>query len=529
MAEIQFDIRGGNSMLFKSKAKSPNEQYEYFNEVAESDIIVSERFQGKLDFLGFNKVRREYVNELLELYLEKNVEILDQFYIHLMSIDDFKKVIEEHSTVDHLKKVFDAHFRSLFEEDLTLDYVFKRRKIAYTHARIGVLPNWMISAYTLMNQLIIPLIADKYARNRKKMLDVLLAYDSLVTIDQQIIVETYIEIQAGSIVNGLGNIIKYNTQLDQIKNLVQFQDTQQQAVLAANASMDQLESSIDEVSVSVVDVAKDTQASLQKLNSDISTLENITSSLHTTDQEQVKVQQHVGELVERVESVNELMRFIQDIAEQTNLLALNASIEAARAGEAGKGFAVVAEEVRKLADNTKQSIQQIQGDINHLLSITTNINDLTKKSANDLHETVNDTSSITKALVELNTTLQQQGSSFETIASTTQQQAQAAQTITASNRDIARSTEDSKEIVNQTGDAIYKLSKMIDTYRVETISKNFIISQEDIIELAITDHLLWRWRIYNLLLGFENMKESEIQSTRETRLGDWYYGQGKIF
>ena len=68
---------------------------------------------------------------------------------------------------------------------------------------------------------------------------------------------------------------------------------------------------------------------------------------------------------------------------------------------------------------------------------------------------------------------------------------------------------------------------MIDNYRVQTISKNFIISQEDIIELAITDHLLWRWRIYNLLLGFEKIQESEIQSTRETRLGEWYYGQGR--
>ncbi len=58
-------------MLFKSK--SPSEQYEYFNKVSESDIIVSERFQGKLDFLGFNKVRREYVHELLELYLEKTL------------------------------------------------------------------------------------------------------------------------------------------------------------------------------------------------------------------------------------------------------------------------------------------------------------------------------------------------------------------------------------------------------------------------------------------------------------------------
>lgn len=514
-------------MFFKTKNKSLNEQYEYFNEVTESDIMVSERFQGKLDFLGFNKVRREYVNELLELYLEKNTELLDQFYVHLMSIEDFRKVIDEHSTVDHLKKVFDAHFRSLFEDDLSLDYIFKRRKIAYTHARIGVLPNWMISAYTLMNQLIIPLIIDKYSKNRKKMLDVLLAYDSLVTIDQQIIVETYIEIQAGSIVNGLGGIIKYNTQLDQIKNLIQFQDTQQQAVFTANASMDQLESSIDDVSHSVGEIAKETQTSLQKLNADISTLENITTSLYTTDQEQGKVQQHVGELVERVESVNELMRFIEEIAEQTNLLALNASIEAARAGEAGKGFAVVAEEVRKLADHTKQSIQQIQGDINHLLTITSTINTLTKKSASDLHTTVNDTTRIKKALAELNTTLQQQGTSFETIAAATQKQAHDAQTITTNNRNIARSTEESKEIANQTGEAIYELSKMIDTYRVETISKNFIISQEDIIELAITDHLLWRWRIYNLLLGFEKMKESEIQSPRETRLGEWYYGQGR--
>lgn len=513
-------------MFFKVKP-SVKDKYGYFNEVTESDIKVSERFQGKLDFLGFNKVRREYVNELLELYTANHVELLDQFYSHLMSIEQFSEIITEHSSIDHLKKVFDTHFRSLFEEELSLDYVFKRRKIAYTHAKIGVLPNWMISAYTLLNQLIIPLIVEKYGKNREKMMDVLLSYDSLITIDQQIIIETYIEIQAGSIVNGLGEIIQYNTQLDQIKNLIQFQETQQQAVLSANSSMEELEASIDEVSNSVGDISKETQTSLKKLNEDITSLQNITDSLHTTDQEQVKVQQQVGELVERVQSVNELMRFIQDIAEQTNLLALNASIEAARAGEAGKGFAVVAEEVRKLADHTKQSIQKIQEDITKLLSITTNINSLTKKAATELHQTVSDSANITTALVDLNQTLQQQGASFETIAATTEQQTQAATEITANNREIAKSTEQSKEIVNSTGAAIYELSKKINHYRTDTISKNFIISQEDIIELAITDHLLWRWRIYNLLLGFEQMTEKEVESPKDTRLGEWYYGQGK--
>ncbi len=91
-----------------------------------------------------------------------------------------------------------------------------------------------------------------------------------------------------------------------------------------------------------------------------------------------------------VEEINMLAEAILQIASQTNLLALNAAIEAARAGENGRGFAVVADEIRKLAEDSKTTVEQIQsvteGVVGSVHDLAQNSNDLLTFVLNDVDQ-----------------------------------------------------------------------------------------------------------------------------------------------
>lgn len=103
-------------------------------------------------------------------------------------------------------------------------------------------------------------------------------------------------------------------------------------------------------------ISGDTNQAVLEGHHHIQRMANQMGAIHTASD---KTFITVKELSENIEEINNFLKGITQIADQTNLLALNASIEASRAGEAGRGFSVVADEIRKLAEQSARTVQEI--------------------------------------------------------------------------------------------------------------------------------------------------------------------------
>ncbi|RAP24646.1 hypothetical protein C2W64_02816 [Brevibacillus laterosporus] len=137
--------------------------------------------------------------------------------------------------------------------------------------------------------------------------------------------------------------------------------------------------------------------------------------------------------------ISEMSTAIIGIAEQTNLLSLNAAIEAARAGEQGRGFAVVANEVRKLADQSKQTADRIQEIIIRVTSLTQNASEVMKsKVYEDVKKGIIVTSEAREAFTNIQASTQHIVEQIHDVSAITEQMSASAEEVSASMHEIAQ-------------------------------------------------------------------------------------------
>jgi methyl-accepting chemotaxis protein len=252
-------------------------------------------------------------------------------------------------------------------------------------------------------------------------------------------------------------------------------------IIAANAG--QISSGADEIARASDDLSRRTEGQAARLEETAAAVDEITATVRRSADGARHAQETVqtamvgaskggdvvreavtamGEIEKSANQISQIIGVIDEIAFQTNLLALNAGVEAARAGDAGKGFAVVAQEVRALAQRSKDAAQEIK--------------DLISNSTRQVNEGATLVGRTGEALRQIVSQVDQIGGLVAEIAASAQEQSMGLGEVNTAMNELDQTTQQNAAMVEETTAATHALHS--ETSELQRLLGEFRIGDE---------------------------------------------------
>lgn len=319
----------------------------------------------------------------------------------------------------------------------------------------------------------------------------------------------------------VNDLLKYVTELDYIKDMLIRVNKQTETINNIAATSQQMTASIEDISDFVQNSSQTTAQSIEIANESLYDIADAFRDIVINFEASKKVQETMSHVNKEAQKINDMVTIIQGVAEQTNLLALNASIEAARAGEHGKGFAVVANEIKKLAENTKEQVTYINSTVLTLSEKIAETSSALEESNKNFETSKDKMDTAVNNLDKLHEGLQNISHSFVEISANVEEQTAASEETSSAIMIVNEETQSLQTEINKTGRAIHMISTIINKIRLDVLGEIDELDLKTQLEICMTDHLIWRWRVYNMILGFEQLSEDQVGTHHTCRLGKW--------
>ncbi|MDP3512111.1 MAG: methyl-accepting chemotaxis protein [Sulfuritalea sp.] len=220
-------------------------------------------------------------------------------------------------------------------------------------------------------------------------------------------------------------------------------------------------------------VAEAAQKAAQVAQGGRKAVEETAEGMQRIREQMEQIAESIVRLAEQGQAIGEIIATVNDLSEQSNLLAVNASIEAAKAGEQGKGFAVVAQEVKSLAEQSKQATAQVRTILGDIQKATSGAVLSTEQGTKAVEAGVKQSKEAGEAIRQLGDSIAESAQAANQIAVSAQQQlagmdqlAQATENIKLATTQNLESTRQAETAARNLHGLGQKLEQLVGRYRV---------------------------------------------------------------